>query len=56
MRRGTQEELTVANDIEIRRLINFKTATDGTAVRLVAEDIAGRTIGISSRSKRYRRC
>ena len=36
----------VTNDIEIRRLINFETATDGTAVRLLAEDIAGRAIGI----------
>ncbi|MDQ1389003.1 MAG: hypothetical protein QOF56_2457 [Acidobacteriaceae bacterium] len=40
--RGTHGD----NDIEIRRLINFETATDGTAVRLLAEDIAGRTIGI----------
>ena len=36
----------MANDIEVRRLINFKTATDGTALRLLAEDIAGCTIGI----------
>jgi hypothetical protein len=36
----------VANDIDVRRLINFETATDGTAVRLVIEDIAGCTIGI----------
>jgi hypothetical protein len=36
----------VANDIEVRRLINFETATNGRAVRLMAEDIAGRTIGI----------
>jgi hypothetical protein len=46
MRCETREELTVTYDIEIRRLINFETATDGTAVRLVAEDIAGCTIGI----------
>jgi hypothetical protein len=46
MRGGTEEGRTVANDIEIRRLINFETATDGTAVKLLAEDIAGRTIGI----------
>jgi hypothetical protein len=39
-------ETIVANDIEIRRLINFETAADGTAVRLLAEDIAGRTIRI----------
>ncbi len=36
----------MANDIEVRRLINFETATDGTALRLLAEDIAGCTIGI----------
>ena len=36
----------MANDIEVRRLINFETATNGRAVRLMAEDIAGRTIGI----------
>jgi hypothetical protein len=36
----------VANDIEVRRLINFETATDGAALRLLAEDIAGCTIGI----------
>jgi hypothetical protein len=35
----------VTNDIEVRRLINFETATDGTAVRLLVEDIAGPTIG-----------
>src|SRR5882762_6706535 len=46
MRHGTEEGPVVANDIEIRRLIKFETATDGTAVRLLAEDIAGRTIGI----------
>ena len=36
----------VTNDIDVRRLINFETATDGTAVRLVIEDTAGCTIGI----------
>jgi hypothetical protein len=36
----------VANDIEVRRLINFETATGGTAVRLLTEDIAGCTTGI----------
>jgi hypothetical protein len=36
----------VTNDIEVRRLINFETAADGTAVRLLVEDIAGRTIAI----------
>jgi hypothetical protein len=43
---GTQEGLTVTSDVEIRKFINFETATDGTAVRLVAEDVAGRTVGI----------
>jgi hypothetical protein len=46
MRREPQEGLTLENDIEIGRLITFETATDGAAVRLVAADIAGRTIGI----------
>ena len=46
MCRGTQEGLTVTSDVEIRKFINFETATDGTAVRLVAEDVAGRTVGI----------
>jgi hypothetical protein len=46
MRLQAQEGPSVANDIEIRRLINFETATDGTAVRLVVEDIARRTIRI----------
>jgi hypothetical protein len=36
----------VATDIEVRRLINFETATDGTAVRLLVDDAAGRTVGI----------
>jgi hypothetical protein len=46
MRHGTEEASTVKNDVEVFRLINFETATDGTAVRLLVEDIAGRTIGI----------
>lgn len=46
MVRGTEEKPKVANDIEIRRLVNFETATDGTAVRLLAEDTADRPIGI----------
>jgi hypothetical protein len=33
-------------DLEVRRLISFETATDGTAVRLIAEDLAGRSVGI----------
>ena len=36
----------MATDIEVRRLINFETATDGTAVRLLVDDVAGRTVGI----------
>ncbi|MDQ1387731.1 MAG: hypothetical protein QOF56_1185 [Acidobacteriaceae bacterium] len=36
----------MATDIEVRRLINFETATDGTAVRLLVDDAAGRTVGI----------
>lgn len=33
-------------DVEVRKLINFETATDGTAVRLVVEDKASRTVGL----------
>jgi hypothetical protein len=36
----------VATDIRVHRLINFETATDGTAVRLLVDDVAGRTVGI----------
>jgi hypothetical protein len=36
----------MANDIEVRKLINFETASDGTAVRLIVEDIGGRPVGI----------
>jgi hypothetical protein len=36
----------MATEIEIRRLINFETATDGTAVKLVVEDFRGRTVDI----------
>jgi hypothetical protein len=36
----------MATEIEIRRLINFETAMDGTAVKLVVEDLAGRNVGI----------
>jgi hypothetical protein len=33
-------------DIQIDRLINFETAADGTAVRLIIKDSAGQTLGI----------
>ena len=33
-------------DIEIDKLINFETAADGTAVRLIIKDSAGETVGI----------
>lgn len=33
-------------DIQIDRLINFETAADGTAVRLIIKDSAGETLGI----------
>ena len=36
----------MATDIQVHRLINFETATDGTAVRLLVDDVAGRTVGI----------
>jgi hypothetical protein len=37
---------TMTNEIEVQRLINFETATDGTAVKLVVCDVANRKIGI----------
>ncbi len=36
----------MTTDIEIQKLVNFETATDGTAVRLIVVDIANREIGI----------
>lgn len=33
-------------DIQIDKLINFETAADGTAVRLIIKDSAGETLGI----------
>lgn len=33
-------------DIGIQRLVNFETATDGTAAKLIVADIASREIGI----------
>src|ERR1700721_2686900 len=47
MRRQAQEGPAMANDIEIRRLINLEAAIEGTSVRLIAEDCAGRRIGIT---------
>ncbi|SHN77667.1 hypothetical protein SAMN05444170_3482 [Bradyrhizobium erythrophlei] len=40
------ERGSMADQIDIRRLVNFETAIDGTAVKLVAEDQAGRTVDI----------
>lgn len=34
---------------EVRRLVGFETASDGTAVKLFAEDVAGRETAISMR-------
>jgi hypothetical protein len=36
----------MAIEIEILKLTNFETAADGSAVKLVVEDIVGRTLGI----------
>jgi hypothetical protein len=36
----------VAADIQVRRLLNFETATDGSAIRLIVEDLASRHVGI----------
>jgi hypothetical protein len=32
--------------IEVQELINFETATDGTAVKIFVRDVANRKIGI----------
>jgi hypothetical protein len=36
----------MAADIEVRSLLNFETATDGSAVRLIVEDAAFQHVGI----------
>ena len=36
----------MATEIEIRRLINFETASDGTAVKLIIEDISRREVRV----------
>lgn len=33
-------------DLEVRGLLNFETATDGSAVRLIVEDVKGQQVGI----------
>jgi hypothetical protein len=33
-------------EFEIHRLVNFETATDGTAVKLIVKDMANQTVGI----------
>ena len=33
-------------DLEVRKLVNFETATDGTAVRLIVEHSVGQSVGI----------
>jgi hypothetical protein len=37
----------MTTEIEIQGLINFETATDGTAVKLIVRDVANRKVGIS---------
>jgi hypothetical protein len=37
---------TMTTEIVVHRLINFETATDGTAVKLIVRDVANRKIGI----------
>jgi hypothetical protein len=45
-RYAPREERRDMIDIEIQRLVNFETATDGTAVKLIVADVANREIGI----------
>jgi hypothetical protein len=44
--RRTSRSDDVAADLEVRGLLNFETATDGSAVRLIVEDVAGQRVGI----------
>jgi hypothetical protein len=37
---------TMTTEIEVQELINFETATDGTAVKIFVRDVANRKIGI----------
>jgi class 3 adenylate cyclase len=36
----------MATEIEVKRLVNFETAIDGTAVKLIVRDVANRTFSI----------
>jgi hypothetical protein len=36
----------MTTEVEIKRLVNFETAADGTAVKLIARDVANRTFSI----------
>jgi hypothetical protein len=36
----------MTTEIEVQKLINFETATDGTAVKLIVRDVANRNVGI----------
>jgi hypothetical protein len=37
---------TMAAELAINKLVNFETAIDGTAVKLIVEDFAGQTVSI----------
>jgi hypothetical protein len=53
---GQRKDPLVPTDIEVRRLINFETATDGTVVRLLVDDVTGCTVGIIFTIETRRRC
>ena len=36
----------MTTEIEVQKLINFETATDGAAVKLIIRDVANRNVGI----------
>jgi hypothetical protein len=36
----------MTTEVEIKRLVNFETAADGTAVKLIVRDVANRTFSI----------
>jgi hypothetical protein len=37
---------TMTTEIEVQELINFETATDGAAVKIIVRDVANHKIGI----------
>jgi hypothetical protein len=55
MRQAHRKERTMTTEIEVQELINFETATDGTAVKLIVRDVANRKVGIIYRQSMQNR-